>query len=224
MILGLFEIQDKLSHVFFEMNFAEEFGFRKGSPKEKSNGIIGSVARILQFPSQFVHYRFPHSNTKCVSRALALIHYITVQQGAGSRSDSRQYVALLWCQVDSLCATCGSRCCVVVLLRSPPPMCCGLCESLVTVCCDVLRSASNHNHLGSGGWVTWVLGTPETPLWPSLPCMGSQGDSIDSHYHRAWEEPEATGWWRHPDFEKCFDDFVDKMQSRVLHFLLLRPL
>ena len=157
-------------------------------------------------------------------QGVALIHYITVQQGAGSRSDSRQYVALLWCQVDSLCATCGSRCCVVVLLRSPPPMCCGLCESLVTVCVEVLRSASNHNHLGSGGWVTWVLGTPETPLWPSLPCMGSQGDSIDSHYHRAWEEPEATGWWRHPDFEKCFDNFVDKMQSRVLHFLLLRPL
>ena len=103
----------------------------------------------------------------------------------------------------------------VVLLRSPPPMCCGLCESVVAVCCEVLRSASNHNHLGSGGSVTWVLGTPETPLWPSLPCMGSQGDSIDSHYHRAWEEPEATGWWRHPDFEKCFDDFVDKMQSRV---------
>ena len=45
--------------------------------------------------------------------------------------------------------------------------------------------------------------------------MGSQGDSIDSHYHRAWEESQATGWWRHPDFEKCFDDFVDKMQSRV---------
>ena len=159
----------------------------------------------------------------CV-QGVALIHYITVEQGAGSRSDSRQYVALLWCQVDSLCATCGSRCCVVVLLRSPPPMCCGLCESLVTVCVEVPRSASNHNHLGSGGWVTWVLGTPETPLWPSLPCMGSQGDSIDSHYHRAWEEPEATGWWRHPDFEKCFDNFVDKMQSRVLHFLLLRPL
>ena len=79
-------------------------------------------------------------------------------------------------------------------------------------CCEVLATTT---HRGSGGWVTWVLGTPETPLWPSLPCMGSQGDSIDSHYHRAWEEPEATGWWRHPDFEKCFDDFVDKMQSRV---------